>query len=222
MQYGQFQDYLAQPLHIQNPCTQVMYRLLEKYLLIHLGYLGYDSETKEAFIPNQEIVEEFENAMSVGGWQEVMEVLRASEKLLEDTLAGDEKSVAQGLDRAHSEAASILTYNDENSLSCAIGLAYYSARKDYRIIREMPGGYGYADIVFLPLPHTKKPAMVVELKYNKPVDTAIEQIRNRKYIRALEGYGGEILLVGVSYDREKKDKPHSCVIEKIERSMAEK
>lgn len=152
----------------------------------------------------------------------MMEVLRASEKLLEDTLAGDEKSVAQGLDRAHSEAASILTYNDENSLSCAIGLAYYSARKDYRIIREMPGGYGYADIVFLPLPHTKKPAMVVELKYNKPVDTAIEQIRNRKYIRALEGYGGEILLVGVSYDREKKDKPHSCVIEKIERSMAEK
>ena len=130
-------------------------------LLIHLGYLGYDSETKEAFIPNQEIVEEFENAMSVGGWQEVMEVLRASEKLLEDTLAGDEKSVAQGLDRAHSEAASILTYNDENSLSCAIGLAYYSARKDYRIIREMPGGYGYADIVFLPLPHTKKPAMAL-------------------------------------------------------------
>ena len=191
-------------------------------LLIHLGYLGYDSETKEAFIPNQEIVEEFENAMSVGGWQEVMEVLRTSEKLLEDTLAGDEKSVAQGLDRAHSEAASILTYNDENSLSCAIGLAYYSARKDYRIVWERPGGYGYADIGFLPLPHTKKPAMVVELKYNKPVDTAIEQIRNRKYIRALEGYGGEILLVGVSYDREKKDKPHSCVIEKIERSMAEK
>lgn len=70
--------------------------------------------------------------------------------------------------------------------------------------------------------HTKKPAMVVELKYNKPVDTAIEQTRNRKYIRALEGYRGEILLVGVAYDREKKDKPHSCVIEKIERSMAEK
>lgn len=36
-------------------------------LLIHLGYLGYDSRAKEAFIPNREIVEEFENAMSVGG-----------------------------------------------------------------------------------------------------------------------------------------------------------
>ena len=36
-------------------------------LLIHLGYLGYDSETEEAFIPNKEIMGEFENAMSVGG-----------------------------------------------------------------------------------------------------------------------------------------------------------
>ena len=34
--------------------------------------------------------------------------------------------------------------NDENSLGCAIGLACYSARKDYRIIREMPAGRGFA------------------------------------------------------------------------------
>ncbi len=184
-------------------------------LLIHLGYLGYDCERKEAFIPNQEIVEEFENAMSVGGWQEVMRVLKASEKLLEDTLAGEEESVARGLDRAHTEVSSILTYNDENCLSCAIGLAYYSARKDYRIIREMPAGYGFADIVFVPLAHTDKPAMVVELKYNKPAYTAIEQIKERGYIQALEGYQGDIVLAGVAYDREKKDKPHSCVIKRL-------
>ena len=49
-------------------------------LLIHLGYLAYDSEKKEAFIPNREIMGEFENAMSVGGWTEVMRVLRASKK----------------------------------------------------------------------------------------------------------------------------------------------
>ena len=184
-------------------------------LLIHLGYLGYDAREKKVFIPNKEIVEEFENAMSVGGWAEVMRILKASEKLLEDTLNGDEKAVARALDKAHSEVASILTYNDENSLGCAIGLAYYSARKDYRIIREMPAGKGFADIVFLPLPYTNKPALVVELKYNKTADAAIEQIKDRRYAGALSGYGGRILLVGISYNKDSKSKLHSCVISEL-------
>ncbi len=184
-------------------------------LLIHLGYLGYDSIEKEAFIPNKEIIEEFENAMSVGGWPNVMNVLKASEKLLQDTLRGDAESVAKELDKAHSEVASILTYNDENSLGCAVGLAYYSARKDYKLIRELPAGKGFADIVFLPLPHTNKPAMVVELKYDRSVSAAIQQIKDRQYTQAFEGYTGEILLVGVNYNKNTPDKPHSCVIERV-------
>lgn len=182
-------------------------------LLIHLGYLGYDSMNEEAFIPNKEIIREFENAMSVGGWSEVMRVLKASERLLEDTLLCHEENVARALDWAHTEVSSILTYNDENSLSCAIGLAYYSARKDYKLIRELPTGRGFADVVFLPLPHTSKPALVVELKYDKTADAAIQQIRNRNYTQALEGYTGKILLVGINYDKTKADKPHSCMIE---------
>ncbi|MCI8489889.1 MAG: AAA family ATPase [Lachnospiraceae bacterium] len=181
-------------------------------LLIHLGYLGYDAETKETFIPNKEIMGEFENAMSVGGWPEVMRVLKASEKLLEDTLALDEKSVAAALDNAHTEVSSILTYNDENSLACAIGLAYYSARKDYRLIRELPTGRDFADIVFLPLPSRGKPALVVELKSGKTGRTAIQQIKERRYSKALEGYAGEILLVGINYNKDTKE--HSCIIEK--------
>lgn len=188
-------------------------------LLIHLGYLGYDSEREEAFIPNKEIIREFENAMSVGGWLEVMRVLKASEKLLDDTLNGDAASVAAALDKAHTEVSSILTYNDENSLGCAIGLAYYSARKDYKLIREFPTGKGFADVVFLPLPHAGKPALLVELKYNKTSDSALQQIKDRHYTQALEGYTGEILLVGISYDKENKDKPHSCVIEKMKKSQ---
>lgn len=184
-------------------------------LLIHLGYLGYDSGKKEAFIPNKEIIEEYENAMSVGGWSEVMRVLKASEKLLEATLNGDAESVAEALDQAHTEVASVLTYNDENSLACAIGLAYYSARTDYKLIREMPTGRGFADIVFLPLPSVGKPALIVELKYDKTARSAILQIKDRQYTQVLEGYTGEILLVGVNYDKDKKEKQHSCVIEKI-------
>ena len=184
-------------------------------LLIHLGYLAYDVKTSKAFLPNKEIRDEFENAMNVGGWSEIMRILKASEKLLEDTLLCDEESVARGLDIAHMEAASILTYNDENSLSCAINLAYYSARKDYRLIRELPTGKGFADIVFLPLPSSGKPALIVELKYGKSADTAIQQIKDRNYTKVLDGYTGDLLLVGINYDKENKNKPHSCVIEKF-------
>ncbi|MDE5825639.1 MAG: PD-(D/E)XK nuclease domain-containing protein [Lachnospiraceae bacterium] len=150
--------------------------------------------------------------------ENIMRVLKASERLLEDTLRGDAESVAQALDQAHMEAASILTYNDENSLSCAIGLAYYSARKDYRLIRELPAGRGFADIVFLPSPSVAKPALVVELKYDKSANTAIQQIKDRHYTKALGDYVGEILLVGISYDKNEKDKSYSCVIERLEKT----
>ena len=113
--------------------------------------------------------------------------------------------------------ASILTYNDENSLACAIGLAFYSARKDYRMIREMPAGRGFADVVFLPLPASRRPALVIELKYDKSAGSAIKQIKDRQYTQALKGYTGTILLVGVNYDKSRADKPHSCVIEKLEK-----
>ena len=184
-------------------------------LLIHLGYLAYDAEKEEAFIPNNEIIGEFENAMSVSGWPEIVRILKTSDKLLKDTLNGDADSVARGLDRAHSDAASILTYNDENSLACAIGLAYYSARKDYKLIRELPSGHGFADIVFLPLPFINKPAIVVELKYDKAANAAIRQIKEKHYAQALEGFSGEILLVGINYDKDNIDKPHSCTIERL-------
>ncbi len=185
-------------------------------LLIHLGYLGYDSDTQEAFIPNREIMEEFENAMSVGGWAQILNLLKASEQLLHDTLAGNAEDVAKALDKAHAQAASILTYNDENSLACAIGLAYYSARKDYKLIRELPAGKGFADIAFLPLPHTNQPALLVELKYNSSVRTAIQQIKDRQYTQAFDDYTGSLVLVGINYDKNNPNKPHSCVIEKIQ------
>ena len=184
-------------------------------LLVHLGYLGYDSKTQEAFIPNREIIGEFENAMSVGGWSRIMQVLKASEKLLEDTLRGDADSVAAGLGKAHMEVASILTYNDENAFGSAIGLAYYSARKDYKLIRELLAGKGFADVAFLPLPRTNKPAIVVELKYDRSVSAAIQQIKDRQYMQAFENYTGEILLVGINYEKDNRKKPHHCIIEKV-------
>jgi len=92
---------------------------------------------------------------------------------------------------------------------------YYTARNDYQIIREMPAGYGFADMVFVPLPGRDKPAMVVELKWNKKCETALDQIREKKYIEALKGYKGEVILVGISYEKRSEKKEHVCKIDRV-------
>ncbi len=181
-------------------------------LLIHLGYLAYDRENEEAFIPNQEVADEFRIAVDDDYWSEIMGALKKSEQLLKDTWSGNEEEVAAQIDGVHMDTASILNYNDENALSCVISLAYYSARKYYTLVREMPAGKGFADLVFFPRRKYGKNAMVVELKGDKSAQGAIRQIKEKNYVKALEGYEGEVFLVGINYD--KKEKKHSCVIEK--------
>lgn len=126
-------------------------------------------------------------------------------------------AVAKGVDEVHMSNTSILNYNDENALSCVITLAYFNAVNEYTLIREMPSGKGYADIVFLPKKYSDKPAMVVELKYNKSADGALAQIRERRYAESLKEYRGNILLVGINYDKETKK--HSCMIEEWEKGI---
>lgn len=180
-------------------------------LLVHLGYLGYDHGERKVFIPNSEVASEFYNAVEDAGWEMVITALQQSEKLLKDTWNKNSKAVAEGIEEAHFET-SILKYNDENSLACVISLAYYSARAYYTAIRELPSGQGFADIVYLPRrKYPDKPAMVVELKWNQSAEGAIQQIKDKKYLSTLKEYKGNILLVGVNYDKETK--LHKCVIE---------
>ncbi len=182
-------------------------------LLVHLGYLTFDFYTNEVWIPNSEVAQEFINSIEDGGWEEVMKAIKYSDKLLKSTLSRNEEKVAELIDKAHSDNTSILKYNDENSLSCVISLAYYSARKTYTIERELPAGKGYADLVFAPRKNNSNPAMIVELKYDKSAESAIEQIKTKQYIDCLKDYSGEILLVGINYNKD--DKRHTCKIEKI-------
>ena len=181
-------------------------------LLIHLGYLNYNELTKCVTIPNKEVSEVYNTSIKyMDNWGAVVRSIDASRKLLQALWDMDADTVAKGIDQAHDEI-SILQYNDENSLSCVIGLAFYYAREYYTIIREMPTGKGFADIFFLPRPmHMDKPAAVIELKKDKNAQGAIEQIKQKNYVKALEDYKGNLLLVGINYDAEKK---HSCVIEK--------
>lgn len=179
-------------------------------VLIHLGYLSYDFETKTCRIPNKEVAEQFETAIKKTSWKEVIKVIENSKKLLESTLRGDERAVASAIDTAHDDQTSILTYNNENSLACVLAVAYIYAKEEYVIHREYASGKGFADLVMIPRKNVGKPAIVVELKYNTAVNTAIDQILDKNYPAKIQEYTGNLLLVGISYDRAGKQ--HTCKI----------
>ena len=183
--------------------------------LIHLGYLGYDADRKSAFIPNYEVATAFEAALQTGEWKEVAKAISICDELLDETIDGNADRVAELIELAHETYTSVLNYNDENSLSCVLTMAYFTAPAYYDIIREHPAGKGYADFIFKPRANAGgRPAMVVELKYNQSADTAIKQIKEKRYQGALSGYSDKILLVGINYDAEGEDKKHhTCVIE---------
>lgn len=186
--------------------------------LIHLGYLGYDQKKRMAFIPNEEIRQEFQIALKRRKWNELIDLEQASENLLEMTLDLDEIAVAKEIDRIHTAYSSSIAYNDENSLSCALTIAYLSNMKYYfKPKRELPAGRGFADLIYLPKTEylSHYPALLLELKWNQSAETALKQIREKNYPDSIQDYTGDILLVGINYD--KKTKIHQCKIEKYKK-----
>ena len=183
-------------------------------VLIHLGYLSYDGDTKKCYVPNKEVADEFLNAVEDTSWTRLVDTITASQKLLAATISGNEQAVARAIDLAHDEHTSILAYNDENSLACVLSVAYIWAKNEYVIHREYATGKGYADLVMIPRRNVSKPALVIELKFNHSADTAIDQIKRKEYPAKLAEYTGEILLVGINYDKETKQ--HTCKIINVE------
>ena len=208
---------MVNPNTFQNDFSTIASKDDALTALIHLGYLGYDADRKSAYVPNYEVATAFELALQTGGWKEIAKAISTCDELLFETIDGNAERVAELIELAHDTYTSVLKYNDENSLSCVLTMAYFTAPGYYNIIREMPAGKGFADFVFIPRSNAGfRPAMVVELKYNKSADTAIKQIKENRYHGALSGYGDKILLVGISYDAGGKDKKHhTCVIEEI-------
>lgn len=180
-------------------------------LLIHLGYLGYDFDNKCVFIPNNEVRNEYVTAVSVSDWGEVSKALRNSARTLEGILRNQPRQVVEGIEQAHFETSHI-QYNDENALSYTISLALYAARNFYTVYRELPTGKGFADMVYIPRKKfPEKPALVVELKWDKSAEGAIAQIKRKEYCKSLEEYHGNLILVGINYDKETRE--HECVME---------
>lgn len=186
--------------------------------LIHLGYLGYDQKKKKAFIPNEEIRQEFQKALKRKKWNELIDLEQISSELLEATCNIDEACVAEKIEQIHREYVSTLQYNNENSLSCVLTIAYLSSMQYYfKPKREFPAGKGFADLVYLPKSEYRAeyPALLLELKWNQSAETALEQIKDKQYPESIKEYTGSILLVGISYD--KKTKIHKCKIERYEK-----
>ena len=208
----------AVPIHIgtfSNDMTTFATKDDVLTLLVHLGYLTYNSIDETVSIPNKEVSREYVNAISTMNWHGVADSVESSRKLLESLWAMDADSVAAGVEKAHEEI-SILQYNDENSLSCTIQLAFYFAREYYTMVRELPAGKGFADVCMIPRPcHLDKPAIVIELKWDKSAVGAIEQIKEKQYGNALKDYQGNLLLAGINYNR--KTKKHECVIETMQK-----
>ena len=192
-------------------------------LLIHLGYLAIkpDSDIRVdniskfvVHIPNEEIKMEFRNIVEDNEkYSGVYNLISKSYDLLNDIWSLNSDAVAKVFDEAHQDHTSILTYNDENSLSCVISLSLELSTTDtYNVIRELPTGKGYANLVYLPKPGINKPALLIELKYDKSAQSAITQIKEKNYLQFFKDYKGEVLLVGINYSKDTKT--HQCIIEK--------
>lgn len=197
------------PANIQSKDDVITY-------LIHLGYLGYNEKDETAFIPNEEIRHELINAVKSTNWSDLIHFQYESNHLLDATLSMNTQEVAEQIQKIHSEYASSIQYNDENSLSSVLTIAYISSMQYYfKPIRELPTGKGFADFIYIPKPEYIRdyPALIVELKWNKNAKTALEQIKNKDYPEAIKQYTGNIILVAINYD--KKSKNHECIIEKL-------
>ena len=183
--------------------------------LIHLGYLAYNLDDETCRIPNWEINKEWQRAISrQADYSETNKLIKASRELLDATIRGDSDAVAAALDISHVHVTSNRSYNNEDALQSAIYLAYIYALNEYTIIREMTAGRGFADVVFVPFA-SGRPAMIIELKRNECTESAIAQIRSKRYFDSLAHYMGDLLFVGINYDE--KEKTHTCEIERFEK-----
>mgnify|MGYP002623406289 CR=1 FL=1 len=183
-------------------------------LLIHFGYVTYEQEKEAIRIPNQEIQIEFADMIRKVTHRETMDRVRESDELLDSMVAGREEAVAQTMQKIHMEESAMRYYNNEQALRAVIKLALFTYRDHFIKMEELDTGVGYADIVYLPKKYENYPALIVELKYNDSADSGIAQIKQRNYPDVIKNYGGDILLVSISYDKQDLTKEHYCSIEK--------
>ncbi|MBQ6482653.1 MAG: AAA family ATPase [Anaerolineaceae bacterium] len=214
---------VVDPFFFQNDVVNFTSKDDVLTLMIHLGYLTYeevpdsygddDTMTGFAWIPNEEVRTEFEKILRKAKHKDLVELVKKSDQLLQDTIAGNEAAVSAAFDQIRDTSYAPTFYTNEQSLRYAVKMAYLSCVDQYARVEELPTGHGIADVVFIPKRSSSLPAMIVELKWDKPAEGAIAQIKARNYPAFLKGYGGDIILTGITYDSQSKK--HSCDIEVV-------
>jgi hypothetical protein len=188
-------------------------------LFIHLGYLAYNVESSTVSIPNKEIRMEFVEALRGSKThKELSALIKTSDRLVEATMNRDERQVAEIIEQLHTSTAGPDYYNNEQALRSVLKIGYLSAIDDFVSIQELPTGKGYVDLALIPRRGSRKPAVVIDLKWNHPVEAAIDQIRRQQYPEVLTHFASNLLLVGITYDE--KTKKHSCQILEHQASTA--
>ena len=174
----------------------------------------------KVYIPNRELMLKYEellqNEKSLGY---VYQLAHISEQMLNATLSGDTKKMAEILQYAHNTETPILSYNNEVELSAIVNLVYLSARDRYRVEREDKAGKGFVDFIFYPY-KANGTYIILELKVGHSPEQAIQQIKDKQYILRFQGklgetpkYTGKVLGVGISYGKDTKE--HKCIIETL-------
>ena len=200
-----------------NTMTDFLTRSDAFTYLIHLGYLAYNREDGTCRIPNREVRQEWFNAIETNDEYKITnKIIQSSKELLAETLRKNAEAVARALDVSHIHVTSNRSYNNEDALQSAIYLSFIYALNKYTVIKEVTTGKGFADVVFIPyVPNI--PAMIIELKRNDCVESALKQIREKQYFASLEHYSGNLLFIGINYDE--KEKTHTCKIEEFEKQQ---
>jgi len=200
----------------QNDMTSIRTKDDVLSLLIHLGYLAYNSMKQTVRIPNEEIRREFISTIKVESHDATNRIIMNSDQLIVDTINCDEKAVAKALGDVHDAGTfgvSPLFYNDEQALRSVVKFAYISCANNYIKVEELPSGHGYADVVYIPKAGNGLPVLLIELKMNGSESGAIEQIETGNYPKIFENIDNDIILCGINYDG--KSKEHTCKIKKI-------
>ena len=195
-----------------NDLTRVDSKDAALTVLIHLGYLAYDRENEQCYIPNYEIRQEFNNGVLSLKWQEIESPLLKSRELLNQTVLLNQKYIEEVFDNNLERFTTIFNRLDENVLSVLLNVSYDYARKEYNFFKEANVGIGRADLILVPY-RTNKPGIIFELKVDSSCLEAIKQIKEKDYLKSFTNYEGKILLIGINLNS--KTKKHSVLIEEV-------
>ena len=208
------EEYPVNTSSFQNNLNQIKDRDDVMTILVHLGYLAYDSVRRTVRIPNLEIRQTFLNTIKSGNSREFINRIKRCEEAIQATIDEDEERLGEIVKEIH-DTSPPKHYNNEQSLRTVILNTYdYTPMCYYTTFEELSSGQGYCDILCLPQAGIPKPPLIIELKWNKDAKEAIEQIKEKNYTDFLKkiSYKGDVLLIGISYDPDTKE--HICKIER--------